>query len=134
MYTLRMWVEHVEQCHKLFSPSSRRNTVESNMKESIIYIWLVKTLHNVLFSFALSLVLFLPSWLLLYIDFVRCFLFLSVANRRLRSGLNCAKHVHCRWPAALSSVSRGAVLLCLPPAPPLSVHVTHEFKSVRAHS
>ena len=50
---------------KLFSPSSRRTTVESNMKESIIYTWLVKTLHNVLFSFALSLILFLPSWLLL---------------------------------------------------------------------
>ena len=46
--------------------SSRRTTVESNMK---VYIWLVKTLHNVLF-FGLYLVLFLPSWLLLYIDFV----------------------------------------------------------------
>ena len=55
------------------SPSSKRTTVESNMKVSIIYTWLVKTLHNVLFSFALSLVLFLPtcwSWLVLYIDFV----------------------------------------------------------------
>ena len=30
-------------------------------KVSIIYTWLVKTLHNVLSSFALSLVLFLPS-------------------------------------------------------------------------
>ena len=50
------------------------------MRVSVIYTWLVKTLHSVLFSFALSLVLFLPSWLLLYIDLVLCFLFLSVAN------------------------------------------------------
>ena len=47
--------------------SPRRTMVESNMK---VYIWLVKTLHNVLFSFALYLVLFLSSWLLLYIDSV----------------------------------------------------------------
>ena len=47
----------------------RRITVESNMKASIIYTWLVKTLQNVLSFFALSLVL-LPFWLLLYIDFV----------------------------------------------------------------
>ena len=52
----------------------RRTTIESNMKASIIYTWLVKTLHNVLSSFALSLVLFLPSWLLSYIDFI-AFLF-----------------------------------------------------------
>ena len=43
--------------------------VKSKMKVSIIYIWLVKTLHNVLFSFALSLVLFLLFWLFLFIDF-----------------------------------------------------------------
>ena len=47
--------------------SSRTTMVESNMK---VHIWLVKTLHNVLFSFALYLDLFLPSWLLSYIDFV----------------------------------------------------------------
>ena len=47
--------------------SLRRTMVELNMK---VYIWLVKTLHNVLFSFALYLVLFLSSWLLLYIDSV----------------------------------------------------------------
>ena len=52
----------------------RRTTIELNMKASIIYTWLVKTLHNVLSSFALSLVLFLPSWLLLYFDFI-AFLF-----------------------------------------------------------
>ena len=77
--------------------SSRRTTVESNMK---VYIWLVKTLHNVLFSFALHLVLFLPSWLLLYIDF----LFLSVANRWRLSALDSAKHVRCGGPAVLSSI------------------------------
>ena len=42
----------------------RRTTVESNMKASIIYTWLVKTLHNVLSSFAISLVLFCPLELL----------------------------------------------------------------------
>ena len=57
--------------------SSRRTTAESNMK---VYIWLVKTLHNMhlacevspqhVFSFALNLVLFLPFWLRLYIDFL----------------------------------------------------------------
>ena len=53
--------------------SSRRTTVEANMKVGIIYTWLGKTLHNMLFSFAISVVLFLPSWpswLLLYVDFV----------------------------------------------------------------
>ena len=40
------------------SNSVRRTTVESNMKASIFYTWLVKTLHNVLSSFAISLVLF----------------------------------------------------------------------------
>ena len=44
----------------------RRTTVESNMKASIIYTWLVKTLHNVLSSFEIFVVLI---WLLLYIDF-----------------------------------------------------------------
>ena len=66
---------------------------------SIIYTWLVKTLHNMLLSFALSLVLFLPSWLLL------CFLFLSVANCWRCSALNSAKHISCGGPAALFSVS-----------------------------
>ena len=77
--------------------------------------WLVKTLHNVYLAcedspFALCLVLFLSSWLLLYVDFVCSFLFLSVTNRRLRSVLDSAKHVRCGETAA--------------------VHVTHEFLSV----
>ena len=38
----------------------RRTTVESNMKASIIYTLLVKTLHNVLSSFEICLVLFCP--------------------------------------------------------------------------
>ena len=62
----------------------------------------MKTLHNVLSSFALSLLLYLPSWFLLYIDFVHCFLFLSAANRRLRSALNSTKHIRCSEPAVLS--------------------------------
>ena len=41
--------------------SLRTTTVESNMEVSIIYTWLVKTLHSMLSSFALFLVLVLPS-------------------------------------------------------------------------
>ena len=40
------------------SNSVRRTAVESNMKANIFYTWLVKTLHNMLSSFAISLVLF----------------------------------------------------------------------------
>ena len=65
---LRMRMGQVEQ--GVTNNLVRRTTVESNMKASIIYTWLVKTLHNVVSSFALSLVLFFASWLLLYIDFV----------------------------------------------------------------
>ena len=40
----------------------RRATVESNMKVSIIYTWLVKTLHNVLSSFVRSRLALLASF------------------------------------------------------------------------
>ena len=63
-----MRVDHVElRCQKLVRARERLNRAS---KVSIIYTWLVKTLHSVLSSFELSLVLFLPSMLLLYIDFV----------------------------------------------------------------
>ena len=60
---------HDTSCHATWV-SSRMTMVESNMTVSIIYTWLVKNLHNMLFSFALSLVLVFPSWLLLYSDFI----------------------------------------------------------------
>ena len=116
-------------CHvkQVFSPSSRRTTVESNIKVSIIYTWLVKTLHDVLSTFALYLVLFLPSWHLLYIDFV-AFSF-SVSPT-----VGCVQHStpqntyvaedQSRCPRR-PPLSRSAVLPC--PRPPSSVHVTHDF-------
>ena len=67
---LRMRVGHVKlRCQKLVR-AQERLWLNRASKVSIIYTWLVKTLHNVLSSFELSLVLFLPSQLLLYIDFV----------------------------------------------------------------
>ena len=67
-------------------------------KVSIIY---TKTLHSVLSSFTLSLVL-LPSLIASTVHWLRCFLFLNAANRQLRSVLDSAKHVRCVGPAALS--------------------------------
>ena len=78
--------------------SSRRTTVESRMK---VYIWLVKTLHNLLF-WALSGSL---AQLTSFVHWLRCFHFLNVANRQLHSALNSAKHVRCGGQAGLSSAS-----------------------------
>ena len=50
--------------------AQERLRLNRTWKVNTIYTWLVKTLHNVLFSFALSLVLVLPSYLLLYLDFI----------------------------------------------------------------
>ena len=73
--------------------SRYRTTVESNMKVSIIYTWLVKTpQHAFFFSiFSYSLLALLAS----FVHWLRCFLFLNVANRRWRSALNSAKQVCC---------------------------------------
>ena len=60
-YALRMRIGHVElRCQKLVG-AQEQPRLNRAQKVSIIYTWLVKTLHNVLSSFALSLVLFLPS-------------------------------------------------------------------------
>ena len=93
------------------SPSSRRTTVELNMKVSIIYTWLVKTLHNVLFSFCTFSCSLLAHLLVLacFVHWLRCFLFLIVANRWLRSALDSAKHVYLAEDRP-----------CCPPRPPLS--------------
>ena len=72
-------------------------------KVSIIYTWVVKTLHSVLSSFVLSLVLVLPSlYLPSTVPWLRCFLFFNAANRRLRSVLDSAKRARCGGPTALS--------------------------------
>ena len=99
------------------SNSVRRTMVELNMKASIFYTWLVKTLHNVLSSFAISLVLFC---LLGLGFFLHCILFLSVANRRLCSALDSTKHVRCGGAAALSSLSSSLDLVPRLHAPPSS--------------
>ena len=104
MCAVRTRIVKQVQYHKQFSPSSRRTTVESNMKVSIIYTWLVNTLST---TFALSLVLFLPCWLPQNT---------YIAEDQSR----CPLH---------SPLSRSAVLPCS--RPPSSVHVlTHEFLSV----
>ena len=119
-----MWMGQVEQVSQIIV---RRTTVESNMKVNIIYTWLVKTPHNVLSSFALSLVLFLPSWLLLYIDFIAfsfsvsptvgCVEHPTPQNTYVAEDQACCRP---RPPLRRSYLSR----------PPSSVHVTHEFLSV----
>ena len=80
---------------------------------SIIYTWLVKTLHNVLSSFVLSLVLVLPSKLLLYLDFsfsmlqtVGCVLYSILQNAYVAEDQP-------RFPTC-PPLSRSAVLPCPP--------------------
>ena len=104
MCALRMRMGQVELVPQI--NLVRRITVESNMKASIIYTWLV-TLHDVLSSFALSLVLFLPSWLLLYIDFI-AFSF-SVSPT-----VGCVQH------STLQNTYVAENQLHCPPRPPLS--------------
>ena len=58
---LRMRVGHVELRRQKLVRARERLQLNRAWKVSIIYTWLVKTLHNVLSSFELSLVLFLPS-------------------------------------------------------------------------
>ena len=88
--------------------SSKTTTVESNMKSVYLVcedspqrvpgLWRLST--TCFFSFALYLVLFLPS----FVHWLRCFHFLKF-NRRLCSALNSAKHVRCGG-SSTSFVSR----------------------------
>ena len=94
MCALRMRVGHGAQERLRFNRA---------WKVSIIYTWLVKTLHSVLSSFAfscsrLALLASTVPWLC-------CIFFLNAANRRLRSVLDSAKCVRCRWPTALFYLS-----------------------------
>ena len=93
-----------------------------------IYTWLVKTLHNVLLSFALPLVLFLPSWLLLYIDFgavsfsvsptVGCIQYSTLQNAYVdAAALSSASSIVKKRRSSLSSIVHGTHEL-------LSVHVS----------
>ena len=90
---------HDVSCHATWV-NSRTTTVESNMKVSIIYTWLVKTLHNMLFL--LHFLLFSSSFLG-YFCTVTSLLSLSQCHQHwLCSALNSAKPVgHCGGPAAL---------------------------------
>ena len=65
---------------------------------SLIYTWLVKTIHNVFSSFSCSLLALITST----VHWPWCFLFLNAANRRLCLVLDSAKHIHCGGPAVLS--------------------------------
>ena len=116
----------------------RRTMIESNMKASINYTWLVKPLHNVLSSFAISLVLFCP---LGFCFFCTLTLLLSLSPCRQPSDAFSTRLHKTRTLRRTSRavpphppLSRSAILPCplvsiLCPAcsPPSSVHVMHEF-------
>ena len=126
--TMHMRVGHVEHVSEV-SQSSRLR-LNRTWKVSIIYAWLVKTLHNVLSSFARYLVLFLPSWLLLYIDFVAFSFSVSpnigcVQDSTRNTYVRRTSHavlpiLHCQevpfFPVLIANHH-----------PRVSVHVTHEF-------
>ena len=96
---LRMWVGHVELRFQKLVRARERLQLNWAWKVSIIYTWLVKTLHNVLLlHFSCSLLALLAST----VHWLCCFLFLNAANRRLHSVLDSAKHVCSGGPAALS--------------------------------
>ena len=116
------------------SPSSRRTTVESNMKVSIIFTWLVKTLHNVLFLLHFLLFSSCPLAGLGLFCTLTSLLSLSQCHQPLAafSTRLCKTRVPCGGSAVLSSTS-SIVMKCLPcldHRPPSSVHVTHEFLSM----
>ena len=97
---VRMQMGYVEQVSQI-SPCSRRIIRLNRTWKWVPGLWRLSTTCFLLLHFLL------PSWLLLYIIWLRCFLFRSVANCRLCSALDSAKHVtvHCGGPAALSSPS-----------------------------
>ena len=101
--------------------------VESNMTVSIIYTWLVKNLHNMLFSFALSLVLIFPSWLLLYSDFIAFTFSVSPTSAVFSTQLHKTHRTLWRTSCTVLCILH-CLLIC--PRPLSSVHVMHEFLSV----
>ena len=138
--TLCMWVGHVElRCQKLVRARERLRLNQA-WKVGIIYTWLVKTLHNVPSSFALSLVRFLPSQLLLYIDFVTfsfspptvgCVQYSTPQNTYVvEDQPRCPTRP--RWSRSTvlpSPPSLGQAYQCIQ-YPRESVHVMHEFINV----
>jgi len=83
------------------SQSSRTTTVESSMKsEHTSYLACEDSPQRAFFfwTFSCSLLALIAST----VHWLRCFLFLNAANRRLCSVLDSAKHIHCGGPAALS--------------------------------
>ena len=80
--------------------AQERLQLNRTWKVSIIYTWLVKTFHSVLFSFC-TFSCSRPALLASTVPWLRCLLFLNAANHRLRSVLNSAKRVRCRGPTAL---------------------------------
>ena len=87
-------------------------------------------LHDVLFPFALYLILFLPSWLSLYIDIIAFSFSVSptvgCVQHSTPQNMYVAEDQACCPPRP--PLSRSTVLPC--PRPPSSVHVTYEFLSV----
>ena len=121
-----MW----SRCQKLVRAQEQLR-LNRTWKVSIIYTWLVKTLDNLISSFALSLILFVST-----VHWLRCFLFLNATNRRLRSVHDSTEHIRCGGPAALSypsaivkkrSSSLSSIARLGIRYPRMSVHMTHEF-------
>ena len=111
---LRMWVGHVElRCQKLVRAQEQLR-LNRTSKVSIIYTWLVKTLHSMLSSSALSLVLFLPSQLLLYIDFVTFSIPPTVGCVQYSTPQNTYVAEHQPRCPTRPRLSRSAVLPCPP--------------------
>ena len=136
---LRMWVGHVELRFQKLVRAREQLRLNRASKVSIIYTWLVKTLHNVFSSFALFLVLFLPSQLLLYIDFVTfsfsmsptvgCIQYSTPQNTYVAEDQpRCPGHsIVKKHRSSLSSIARqGKAYQCIQ-YPRESVHVTQEF-------
>ena len=73
-------------------------------------------------QYSLRVAVCLLAFLASFVHWFRCFHFLNVANRRLRSALNSTKHVHCGGPATLSSVSSIVKKRCSSLGPVFDLH------------
>ena len=121
---LVMWsrCQKISQSSRTGHGAQERLRLNRIWKVSIIYTWLVKTLHNALSSFAFSLVLFLQPQALLasIVHWLASLLSLSqcLSQCQLCSALDSAKHVPCGGPAVLSSLPFIVVLIARHPRAP----------------
>ena len=131
-YALRMWIGcHVElRCQELELKNDYGLQLNCMSMKSEHNLYL--TLHNVLSSFKLSLVLILPSYLLLYIDFVAFSFSMppsATFSTRLCKTRTLRKTSRIVLPFldCCSSLSSGQAQYKCIRYPRELVHVTHEF-------